>query len=201
MSTMTANQHGNPAGRAPDRPFLPFGVDIDLVDGVMSKPDRHLVRRASDMKGHYADAAALQRLIEGGDPVHYEVFERLIPEEYGHLLFCISKLQPGQVGSECFMTKGHYHSVPETAEVYLCIRGEGLMLMKTAEGECRWEPMVRNRMVYVPGYWAHRSVNTGIEPLISFCVYPAEAGHNYGDIEKEGFPKRVFLVNGKVNVR
>ena len=33
------------------------------------------------------------------------------------------------------------------------------------------------------------SVNTGDEPLISFCVYPADAGHNYGDIEKEGFPR------------
>ena len=30
---------------------IPFGVDIDLVTGVMQKPDRVLVRRASDMKG------------------------------------------------------------------------------------------------------------------------------------------------------
>ena len=55
------------------------------------------------------------------------------------------------------------------------------------------ERMSRGRMVYVPPYWAHRSVNTGDgEPLVSFCVYPAEAGHNYGDIETEGFPQRVF---------
>jgi glucose-6-phosphate isomerase len=40
-------------------------------------------------------------------------------------------------------------------------------------------------------------VNTGKEPLISFCSYNAEAGHNYGDIEKEGFVKRVLEVNGK----
>jgi hypothetical protein len=37
----------------------------------------------------------------------------------------------------------------------------------------------------------------GNRTLISFCVYNAEAGHNYGDIEKEGFIKRVFERNGK----
>jgi glucose-6-phosphate isomerase len=43
-------------------------------------------------------------------------------------------------------------------------------------------------------------VNTGDEPLISFCAYPAEAGHNYGDIEKEGFPVRVFKRAGVVDI-
>jgi glucose-6-phosphate isomerase len=57
--------------------------------------------------------------------------------------------------------------------------------------------MARGRLVYVPPSWAHRSVNTGAEPLVSFCVYPAEAGHNYGDIEDQGFPKRVLRVKGE----
>lgn len=179
----------------------PFSADIDLLDGTMASPDRHVVRRASDMRGYYADEAALERLIrEHGDPVHYEVFEKAIPETRGHLLLCISKLQPGRVGEECFMTKGHYHAVRDTAEVYWCLRGRGFMLMKTMEGDCAAEPMQRNRMVYVPPDWAHRSINTGDEPLISFCVYPGEAGHNYGDIQTEGFPKRVFLRSGNVAI-
>ena len=176
----------------------PFGLDIDLTEGTMSDPDTHLIRKTSDMLGYYADPGALDRLIaDGNDPVHYEVFERRIPEQYGHLLFCISKLLPGRVGDECFMTKGHYHTVSGTAEIYLCIRGRGFMLMKTDDGQCVTEPMMPNRMVYVPPYWAHRSINTGDAPLISFCVYPADAGHNYGDIETEGFPKRVFLRGGR----
>jgi glucose-6-phosphate isomerase len=176
---------------------MPFGVQIDLADGVMKDPDRRLVRTASDMVGHYQDHAALQKLIEDGDPVHYEVFEKNIPETYGHVMFCISKLQPGRVGDECFMTKGHYHTIAETAEIYWCIRGRGYMAMKTADGRCVLEPMIRNRLLYVPPYWAHRSINTGGEPLISFCAYPADAGHNYGDIETEGFPRRVFIRDGK----
>src|SRR3990167_3370893 len=114
----------------------PFSIAIDLADGAMTEPERHLVRRASDMHGYYADEAALERLIrDQGDPVHYEVFEKKIPETPGHLLLCISKLQPGRVGEECFMTKGHYHEVRGTAEVYLCLRGQGFMLMKTADGD------------------------------------------------------------------
>ena len=185
----------------PTKLMTPFGVDIDLAEGVMQGPDRHLVRTASDMRGHYRDGAALERLIDAGDPVHYEVFEKEIPEAYGHLLFCISKLQPGVVGDECFMTKGHYHTIAETAEIYWCIRGTGYMAMKTAGGRCVLERMVRSRLVYVPPYWAHRSINTGSEPLISFCAYQADAGHNYGDIETEGFPKRVFLRAGKVVIQ
>lgn len=184
----------------PETPLLsPFGVELDLDRGAMPGARNRLVRRASDMRGYYADPTALERLIaEGGDPVHYEVFEVPVPFERGHLMYCISTLQAGRVGHECFMTKGHYHAVPNTAEVYLCLRGEGYMIMKTAEGGFAAERMTRGRMVYVPPFWAHRSVNTGLdEPLVSFCVYPAEAGHNYGDIALEGFPKRVYLREGR----
>lgn len=179
----------------PETPFIaPFGVELDLEAGAMRNPSQRLVRRAADMRGYYADEAALERLIrERQNPVHYEVFEVPVPESYGHLMYCISSLQPGLVGREYFLTKGHYHSIPHTGEIYLCLRGEGYMVMKTADGAFAAERMTRGRMVYVPPYWAHRSVNThAAEPLVSFCVYPAEAGHNYGDIATEGFPKRVF---------
>ena len=176
----------------------PFGVSFDMARGVMHNPRTHLVRRASDLRGYYRDDNALASLIANGDPVHYEVFETPVPHEYGHLMYCISKLQPGCVHDEWFMTKGHYHSSLNTGEIYLTLCGHGLMMMKTPDGQCRHEPFAPGRMVYVPPYWAHRSINTGTEPLISFCVYPGDAGHNYGDIEKEGFPQRVFCRDGKI---
>jgi glucose-6-phosphate isomerase len=178
----------------------PFAVDFNLAEGVMLDPTSHLVRRASDMKGYYADKEALERLIKDGNPVHYEVFEKPIPGEYWHIMYCISKLQPGLVGNEYFMTKGHYHSRINTGEIYLALRGTGLMLMMTPDGGCRHETLVPGRMVYVPPYWGHRSINTGREPLISFCVYPGDAGHNYGGIEKDGFPKRAYEVGDRVVV-
>jgi len=175
-----------------DHLFRPFAKEFDLERGEMLDPESRIARTASDMRGYYADGPALERLIrEAGDPLHYEVFETPLPEAEGNLMFCISKLQPGLVGDEYFMTKGHYHQVSGAAEIYLCLRGEGLMLMKTASGECVAEPMRRGRLVYVAPHWAHRSINAGEEPLISLCLYPAGAGHNYGDIEREGFPRRV----------
>jgi glucose-6-phosphate isomerase len=72
------------------------------------------------------------------------------------------------------------------------------MLMKTPSGGQAHESFAPGRLVYVPPFWAHRTVNTGSGPLNSFCVYPGEAGHNYGDIEIEGFPVRVVNKNGRV---
>lgn len=179
--------------------IMPFSVYINPDTGEMENAKNHLIRKASDMKGYYKDENALKEIIEkGNDPLHYEVFEVPVPEEYGQLMYCISKLQPGKVGDEFFLTKGHYHTIVETSEIYYCLRGEGYMMMKTADGQCVAEKMERGRMVYVPPFWAHRSINTGIEPLVSFCVYPGDAGHNYGDIATEGFPKRVFLKNNQV---
>jgi glucose-6-phosphate isomerase len=181
--------------------IYPFGTDFDLIEGLMKAPDIRVERRASQMRGYYQNEEALEDIIRrGDDPLHYEVLEKDIPERYGQLRFSISKLQPGTVGEECFMTKGHYHSVAETAEIYLCLRGEGCMVMKTAKGLSRTEFMEPGRLVYVPPYWAHRSVNTGGQPLVSLCIYPAEAGHNYGDIEKEGFPQRVYRRKGKTEI-
>ena len=48
------------------------------------------------MRGYYADETALSQLIDQHrDPLHYEVFEVPVPEREGHLMYCISKLQPG----------------------------------------------------------------------------------------------------------
>jgi glucose-6-phosphate isomerase len=181
-------------------PFMPFATEFNLTEGIMQEPDTRIRRMTSEMRGYYADDDALEELIRKGDPIHYEVFEKDIPEAYGHLRVCISKVFPGTVGDEFFMTKGHYHTVVETAELYFTLRGEGYMLMKTSAGQSVAERMVPGRMVYVPPCWAHRSINTGDEALISLCVYPGEAGHNYGDIEKEGFPQRINSRNGKIEI-
>ncbi len=180
----------------------PFAIDIDLEAGIMADPKNHIIRRASDMRGYYADQQALESLIaDHHDPLHYEVFEVPVPHQPGHLMYCISVLQPGSVAHECYMTKGHFHTIAATAEIYLCLRGQGCVLMKTEQGKCLTLKMSRGRMIYIPPFWAHRSVNTSDQPLVSFCVYPADAGHNYGDFAQQGFPIRIFRTHGKVHLR
>ena len=176
----------------------PFSEFIDLETISIKDPKVHTERRVSVMKGYYKDEKALEKIIEHGDPLHYETFESNIPEEYGHLIYGLSTLYPGVVGEECFMTKGHYHTILETGEIYFCLEGEGYMLMKLQSGAVRVERMLRGTMVYVPPYWAHRSINTGDNKLTTFFAYQADAGHNYGDITEEGFPQRIFKRKGEI---
>ena len=99
------------------------------------------------------------------------------------------------------MTKGHFHSVRATAEIYYCLHGSGVLLMENAEGDWAAETLTPGRVVYVAPYWAHRSINTGqSEDLVTFFVYPGHAGHDYATIEQRGFRKRVIARGGGFEV-
>lgn len=166
-----------------------FDVPATLVP---SRYDNHIRRRLSSMRGQFHDGAACERLLERDDPVLYEVYELRRPERAGELLHGVSVVHPGRVGDEFFMTKGHFHSLIDTAEIYYCLRGQGRMVMETPEGEWAVEELRPGRVLYVPPRWAHRSVNSGAdEDLVTFFVYPADAGHDYGTIERQGFRKLV----------
>jgi glucose-6-phosphate isomerase, archaeal len=172
----------------------PFTYDVVHGDDILlSQHDNHLVRRLSSMKNQFLDQEAYQRMFKANDQVLYEVYEIRRPEVAGELLQGISIVHPGKVGDEYFMTKGHFHTVLDTAEVYYCLRGEGFMVMENPEGEWSVEPLLSQKVLYVPPRWAHRSINTSpSEDLVTFFVYPGNAGHDYGSIEVQGFRKLVL---------
>jgi glucose-6-phosphate isomerase len=65
--------------------------------------------------------------------------------------------------------------------------------METPEGDWAVEELRTGRVTYVPPRWAHRSVNIDAQdPLITFIIYPGNAGHDYGTIEQFGFRKMVI---------
>ena len=175
----------------------PFAFDILLEESRLTRYDHHLERRLSSLRGQYSDAGAYQRLLASGDPVIYEVYELARPEVAGELRTGLSVVHPGQVGDEYFMTKGHFHAVVDTAETYYCVKGRGLLLMENALGDWAVEELLPGRAVYVAPGWAHRSINTGDEEdLATLFTYPANAGHDYGTIERRGFRKRVVSGDG-----
>ncbi len=180
----------------------PFTFDILQTEKmILSEFDNHIVRRLSQMAGQYLDVAAYDRLVAVDDRILYEVYEIRRPEVAGELLHGLSVIHPGTVGDEYFMTKGHFHTVLETAEVYFCLRGEGYMVMETPEGDWSVEPFRPNSVMYVPPRWAHRSVNTSpSEDLVFFFVYPGNAGHDYGSIEKQGFRKLIVDRDGEATI-
>jgi glucose-6-phosphate isomerase len=105
------------------------------------------------------------------------------------------------VGSEYYMTKGHFHTVLDTAEVYYCLKGQGYMLLENPEGDWRALALEAGKAVYVPKNYAHRSINVGTtEPLITFFVFRADAGHDYGTIETKGYRKLLLECDGEPTV-
>ncbi|NPA48053.1 MAG: cupin domain-containing protein [Thermococci archaeon] len=175
----------------------PFGVVIE-ESGVI-RGAKKTVRRLSDMEGYFADEKAYEELL-AEDPVVYEVYSIEQEEREGDLNFATTVLYPGRVGREFFFTKGHFHARADRAEVYHTLRGKGGMLLQTPEGKVEWVPMWPGTVVYVPPYWAHRTVNTGEEPLVFLAVYPADAGHDYGSIREKGFAKLVVDEDGEVRL-
>ena len=169
----------------------PFATTLSFAGRTITPHDRRIVRRLSDMRGMYQDVAQTEAILARDDPLIYEVYAVDVPESVGQLLHCLTVLQPGRVGDEYYMTKGHFHVATDTAEVYLGLEGEGYLLMQTKEGDVQALQMERGTIAYVPPDWAHRTVNTGRAPFVFFAVWPAHAGHDYGTIEASGFARLV----------
>lgn len=170
---------------------------FDLVSGLAA--DRpSLRRRLSDMAGMYADVEAARAQVEKDDVLVYEFYDMGVPETSGDVAYGTSITYPGKVGDEYHMTKGHFHSVLDTGEIYFCLRGSGYMLMENPEGDWQAAEFKPGQAVYVPRRYAHRSINTSAtEPLITFFAFPGHAGHDYGTIETRGFRKLCVERDGK----
>ncbi len=170
----------------------PFSFTIPFPGFKPSRADNHIERHLSDLRGQFLDQHAYKTMLSEEDTLLYEVYEIKRPEIEGELLSGISIVHPGKVGNEFFMTKGHFHTILETAEMYYCLNGEGFMVMETPEGETFIEALSPGKVLYVPPRWAHRSVCTSRqEDLVTFFIYPGNSGHNYGTIEEKGFRKLV----------
>jgi glucose-6-phosphate isomerase len=176
----------------------PFTTQLNTDNGFLQNAHNHLFRRLSSMNGQYLDTPAYATLLEKDDALVYEVYENInMPKEPGELYHGSSIVHPGKVGEEYFMTKGHFHQVLDTAEVYYCVHGSGFMMMETPEGEWAAEELKPGVVLYVPPRWAHRSINVGTDDLITFFIYPGDAGHDYGTIEVQGFRKLLLDRGGK----
>jgi len=179
----------------------PFKTEVDFASGVFEPTRNIITRKLSNMATMYADVESAQAILDAGDdPTIYEVHVTELPEEEGHILHCTTKIYPGKIGDEYYMTKGHYHAVREQGEVYFGLSGEGYLVMQTESGESSTIAMKAGTAAYVPPYWAHRTINTGTEPFVFFAAWAGEAGHDYGTIERDGFRQLLVDRDGKLQI-
>lgn len=162
--------------------LAPFTTMVDLFDGRLD-PERETAQRTlADLEGYF-QGSSLSR-----SEIVYRVFGIPVPETNSEVACSTTVLEAGDVEGEYYMTKGHFHVERDRAEIYVGLSGEGRLVMATEDGRHAVEPMRRGTVNYIPGGWAHRSVNVGDEPLVFFAAYIGDAGHDYATIERRGFP-------------
>ena len=110
-----------------------FTLDFDLQSG-FSQNTETTKRYLSDMEGFYEDSEAVKSILEKENPLIYEFYELGCPEREGDLAFGTTIVYPGLIGSEYYMTKGHFHRKVDTAEVYYVLEECGAE-ERTGEGD------------------------------------------------------------------
>ena len=167
---------------------------INISTGSLSHHTGAYQKKISDLAGIYQNAADFEALCQkDAERIVYQVEDVRPVDPHGNQIFGTTFMEPGNVGGECFLTRGHVHAIANRPEIYRGEAGKGVMLLESPEGETRILEIEPNVIVNVPNYWIHRSVNTGDEPLVmSFC-YPADSGQDYEVIaETNGMATRIF---------
>lgn len=150
-------------------------------------------RWLSQLVGIFTDESAYRLAQAQGDELVYRVTNIEDQMGEGQLHYGLGVLMPGRVGDEFFMTRGHIHAWRPAAEVYICLSGQGIMLLQDARtGDCTAVDFSPSQPVYVPGHAAHRTVNTGSLPLIYWGILSSEAGHDYDYVRQNPFKKVVI---------
>ena len=175
----------------------PRFFDVDLQTGLMGGTDTRYQKFLRDLGGVYADEQAFGALAaERGDEVVYEVTDHRPNSNPGDLITGVTRMSPGKVGDEYFMTRGHIHAAIDRPELYYGLKGNGLMLMESPSGDTRVVEIKANTACYVPPRWIHRSVNLGSEDFVMLFCYPADSGQDYAIIEQSNGMKLRIVDDG-----
>ncbi len=158
---------------------------VDVADGTLRGASNHYIKTFRDLAGLYEDEAAFVRLVaEKGGAVAYGVTDYKPSAQSGDMIIGVTRMEPGLVGHEYFMTRGHIHARPNRPEMYYGEAGHGVMLLESPKGDIRTIDIHPRTMCYVPPFWIHRSVNVGPGVLVMTFAYPADSGQDYDIIAK-----------------
>ncbi|MEM8552844.1 MAG: glucose-6-phosphate isomerase [Pseudomonadota bacterium] len=167
--------------------FPPHLCTVDSARGVLENANGRYEKRLRDLNGLYRDEDAFRLLAETrGEEIAYEVTSFTPGHRVADLIMGVTKMAPGKVGDEYFMTRGHIHAQPDRPEIYFGQKGNGLMLLESPQGDVEILEISAHSICYVPPFWIHRSVNTGAEEFVMMFAYPADAGQDYEIIAASG---------------
>lgn len=171
--------------------FKPFSIKYAVEPPEFNPRQLEIRRTLEDCSTIFNDQLAVKRILheEKRNPVLIDVYMAPIPEEPEHSMVLMTRIYPGKVGNEFFMTKGHIHKSDKAPEVYITLQGKGRLILQTPNNSLHICDMSTGEINYIPSGWAHRAVNTGSNELIFLGVYPADSSRDYSFI---GLGKRNF---------
>lgn len=171
---------------------------VDVEKGELSGATNRYIKTMADLAGLYADESAYKAVLaELDDTVVYEVTDFKPSADAGDMIIGVTRMIPGRVGDEYFLTRGHIHANANRPEMYYGEAGHGLMLLESPAGEIRTVEIGPRSLCYVPPYWIHRSVNVGNTELVMTFAYPADSGQDYDIIAKAGGMRSRIVDDGK----
>ena len=137
--------------------------------------DKKITRKFSDMKDSYKNPKIKT------NPTIYEVFIK----NYDKFETGLTKINPGTINKEYFMTKGHKHKKTSN-EIYILIKGKGKLLIQ--QKTPKLIQLKKNKFYIISGNSGHRLINIGKTNLEVYTIYNKNAGHDYNF----KFKKRIF---------
>jgi glucose-6-phosphate isomerase len=178
-------------------PVPPVTLTLRPEAGRLEGSNGRYEKFLADLEGLYrdADAYADRLATDDGRPVYW-VETTQTEDGPGGLITGISVLEPGTVGQEYAMTRGHLHAVADRSELYVGLSGRGVMVLDSLDGQSQVVEVTPGKAVYVPGHWVHRSVNVGDERFATLFTYAADAGQDYAIIERASGMRSLVEVDG-----
>ncbi len=174
--------------------ITPFALALDPAAFLEMKATKEVVRRLSDMRHHFSDKRAVERILGQGDPVIYRFWEVEYTGPERGLSFGITTIYPGSIGREYYMTKGHFHA-SSGDEIYMTLHGQGCLILQSRDGQSQTLDMVPGGLCYLPSGWGHRTANTGKENFTFVSIWPPNIEHDYQSVSQYGFPQLVVATD------
>jgi len=173
-------------------------VRLDPLTGVLQGAAVKESRRTlAGLTGYFRDEATRAAMDQDRLAYRVQAYEPKPEGERGAVCCATTFLEPGTVGDEYFLTRGHFHVNEDCPELEVTVSGSGLLVLMTADRRTRTEPMRAGSVHHVPPGTAHRVANTGDEPLVFVSYWPSETGHDYRTIIEDGFGARVRRIDGQ----
>ncbi len=144
---------------------------VNWADGALQAPGLKVSEnKLGQLTGIFRDQQAW-RLLDPETVVYRVWWWEPVPSgTEGGLFWGITEIQPGRVGNEYFMTRGHWHVIRNRAEFYGTVAGIGKLVLMDRGGRTWFEDMTPGSLHYVAGEVAHRIVNTGEHSNSRHCL-------------------------------